>query len=52
LVLASVITVAAVLVGLWAPGRDGRQLKAVQRLTRRRSAPEADALAGANSLSD
>lgn len=40
LVLASVITVAAVLVGLWAPGRDGRQLKAVQRLTRRRNAPE------------
>jgi EmrB/QacA subfamily drug resistance transporter len=45
LVLASVITVAAVLVGLWAPGRDGRQLKAVQRLTRRRSVPEEEALA-------
>lgn len=44
LVLASVITVAAVLVGFWAPGRDGRQLKAVQRLTRRRHAPEAAAL--------
>jgi hypothetical protein len=41
LVLAVVITVAAVLVGLWAPGRDGRQLKAVERLVRRRSAPSA-----------
>jgi hypothetical protein len=31
-VLAVIVTVAAVLVGLWAPGRDGRQLSLVRRI--------------------
>ncbi|OBF26162.1 MFS transporter [Mycobacterium sp. ACS4331] len=33
--LAVLIAVAAVLIGLWAPGRDGRQLALLRRLTRR-----------------
>jgi EmrB/QacA subfamily drug resistance transporter len=33
LTLAAVIIVAAVLIGLWAPGRDGRQLAPIRRLT-------------------
>ena len=40
LVLAAVIAVAAVLVGIWAPGRDGRQLGVVRRWTGARSASE------------
>jgi hypothetical protein len=52
LVLASVIIVAAVLVGLWAPGRDGRQLKLVARATRGRDAPKAEALVPQTSFSD
>jgi len=31
-VLAVIVTVAAVLIGLWAPGRDGRQLGLVRRV--------------------
>lgn len=31
-VLAVIVGIAAVLIGLWAPGRDGRQLKAVRRI--------------------
>lgn len=34
-VLAVLVAVAAVLIGLWAPGRDGRQLRIVRQLTRR-----------------
>ncbi|WP_445166851.1 MFS transporter [Mycolicibacterium sp. Dal123E01] len=34
-VLAILVAVAAVLIGLWAPGRDGRQLRLVRKLTRR-----------------
>lgn len=34
-VLAILVAVAAVLIGLWAPGRDGRQLWIVRKLTRR-----------------
>ncbi len=33
-VLAVISTVAAVLIGLWAPGRDGRQLRLVRRILR------------------
>jgi EmrB/QacA subfamily drug resistance transporter len=33
--LAVLVAVSSVLISLWAPGRDGRQLKFVQRLTRR-----------------
>jgi EmrB/QacA subfamily drug resistance transporter len=33
LVMAVIVGVAAVLIGLWSPGRDGRQLRAVRRLT-------------------
>lgn len=36
LVLALIVTVAAVLIGLWAPGRDGRQLRPVRWLRSRR----------------
>jgi hypothetical protein len=36
LVLAIVITVSAVLIGLWAPGRDGQQLRPVHNLLARR----------------
>lgn len=35
-VLATLVAVAALLIGLWAPGRDGRQLALVRRLTRGR----------------
>ncbi|WP_431237317.1 MFS transporter [Mycolicibacterium aichiense] len=34
-VLAILVALAAVLIGLWAPGRDGRQLRLVRKLTRR-----------------
>lgn len=34
-VLAILVAVSAVLIGLWAPGRDGRQLRVVRKLTRR-----------------
>jgi hypothetical protein len=43
LALAVIIASSAVLIGLWAPGRDGQQLKLVRRLARRPSAqPEAN----------
>jgi hypothetical protein len=32
LVIAVIVTVAAVLIGLWAPGRNGKQLRVVRRL--------------------
>ncbi|MGO9510154.1 MAG: MFS transporter [Mycobacterium sp.] len=32
LVIAIIVAVAAVLIGLWAPGRDGRQLRVIRRL--------------------
>ena len=35
LVMAMIVAVAAVLVGVWAPGRDGRQLRLVRRLRSR-----------------
>ncbi len=35
-VLAVIVAVAAVLIGLWAPGRDGRQLRPVRRIASRR----------------
>lgn len=39
IVMAVIVAMAAVLIGLWAPGRDGRQLRPVRRmLTRRRRA--------------
>jgi hypothetical protein len=38
LALASVVVVAAVFVGVWSPGRDGRQLRIVRRLIRMRRA--------------
>ena len=31
-VMAVIVAVAAVLIGLWAPGRDGRQLRPVRRM--------------------
>ncbi|MCV7213859.1 MFS transporter [Mycobacterium crocinum] len=34
-VLSILVAIAAVLIGLWAPGRDGRQLRLVRNLTRR-----------------
>src|SRR5262249_21377508 len=36
LVIAIIVAVAAVLIGLWAPGRDGQQLLAISRLRARR----------------
>ncbi|MBO0864870.1 MAG: MFS transporter, partial [Mycobacterium sp.] len=36
MVIAVIVAVAAVLIGLWAPGRDGRQLRLVRRLRSRR----------------
>ncbi|MGV0813626.1 MFS transporter [Mycolicibacterium boenickei] len=41
LVMAAVLAVAAVFVGIWAPGRDGRQLRAVRRF-RMRGTPQPD----------
>lgn len=32
-VLAALVTIAAILIGLWAPGRDGQQLRLVRRFT-------------------
>ena len=49
--LALVIIAAAVLIGLWAPGRDGRQLAPVRRLRTRRTAPP-DAPASPSSHAD
>jgi hypothetical protein len=40
LVVSIVLAVAAVFVGVWAPGRDGRQFRFVQRLTSRSSGSE------------
>jgi EmrB/QacA subfamily drug resistance transporter len=37
LVLAVIIAVAALAIGAWAPGRDGRQLRLVRRITTRRA---------------
>jgi len=37
LVMAVIITVAAVVIGLWSPGRNGEQLAPVQRLTANRT---------------
>ena len=34
MVMAVIVTVAAVLIGLWAPARDGRQLRVVRRVSR------------------
>ncbi|MGV0769556.1 MFS transporter [Mycobacterium syngnathidarum] len=42
LVMAVVLTVAAVFVGIWAPGRDGEQLRIVRRLRTRRTPPPDD----------
>ncbi|OBI15150.1 MFS transporter [Mycobacterium sp. E2462] len=36
MVMAVIVAVAAVVIGLWAPGRDGRQLRPVRRLLARR----------------
>ena len=36
LVMGLIIAVAALVIGAWAPGRDGRQLRAVRRITSRR----------------
>jgi hypothetical protein len=33
--MAVMVAVAAVLIGLWAPGRDGRQLRPVRRILSR-----------------
>jgi len=38
MVMAVIVAVAAVLIGLWAPGRDGRQLRPVRRIVTRFSA--------------
>jgi MFS family permease len=35
LVIAVIVAVSAFVIGLWAPGRDGKQLKVIQRLTAR-----------------
>jgi EmrB/QacA subfamily drug resistance transporter len=42
LVLGLIIAVAAVVIGLWAPGRDGQQLRVVRLCTRRREVGERD----------
>jgi EmrB/QacA subfamily drug resistance transporter len=42
LVLGLIIAVAAVVIGLWAPGRDGQQLRVVRLSTRRREVGERD----------
>ena len=34
--MAAIVTLAAILIGVWAPGRDGRQLRAVRRMLARR----------------
>ena len=39
LVLSIATAVAAVFIGIWSPGRDGRQLRAIERLTRRTNQP-------------
>jgi EmrB/QacA subfamily drug resistance transporter len=39
IVMAAIVAVAAVLIGLWAPGRDGQQLRLVRRLTKRTRPP-------------
>jgi len=49
--LAVVIIVAAVLIGLWAPGRDGRQLAVIRKLRTARTAPP-DAPASPSSHAD
>jgi hypothetical protein len=36
--MAVITGIAAVLIGLWAPGRDGRQLRVVRRMVARRVA--------------
>jgi hypothetical protein len=41
LVLGAVVAAAAVLIGAWAPGRDGRQLRLVRRIVERRHAESA-----------
>lgn len=41
LVMAAVVAVAAIFVGIWAPGRDGEQLRAIRRL-RSRETPQPD----------
>jgi hypothetical protein len=33
LAIAVIVAVTAVLIGLWAPGRDGKQLRVIQRLS-------------------
>jgi hypothetical protein len=43
LALAVIIAVAAFVIGAWAPGRDGRQLRLVRRITRRTRRPGARA---------
>jgi hypothetical protein len=40
LVLGLIIAVAALVIGAWAPGRDGRQLRLVQRITGEASVDE------------
>jgi EmrB/QacA subfamily drug resistance transporter len=42
IVMAVIVGVAAVLIGLWAPGRDGQQLRFVRHLLRRRPTGGAD----------
>jgi hypothetical protein len=36
IVMAVIVAVISVLIGLWAPGRDGRQLRLVRRIVSRR----------------
>jgi EmrB/QacA subfamily drug resistance transporter len=47
LALALSIAIGAVLVGLWAPGRDGRQLRIVRKLSKRSSSARDDEPGGA-----